>query len=715
MSEKVEKMPPVPPFVRFVAAAVPMVFDDSLSYYEALCALWKYIQNTVDVINNNATVTEDTYIYSVETRALYDELKTYVDTYFDNLDVQDEVNNKLDEMTEDGTLERLLGDVLDYKLTFADLFFPKTTSGNDPEGFCGVLKTSRNSAILFDLGRTDNYTAIKNSLDANGVEKIDAVVISHYHTDHVGSLTSFQADYDMSDTVYYLPYAPNYSGLNKYAEIIANYNGMVGAIGANTIVYPTENQSVTIGDYTLDFNNCGSVTIAYWDSTETTDYNSYSMITYVHYGNTTVAFTGDMTLETQNYLYDNHRYEEVDIVTAPHHSHNYSVNSGLALEYGATAVYAADSKGITKSVGYQDNFSQAFGLFGAKMYRNTSNDDEIHFYLYKNGYNTAAYGQPCSLYGYAGVITYKVQNSYTGNKSTGSSDHPFTSIRAAFEMCKTGGTYVIDVTDMSASGEGVYIRDIHNVTVNIPAGTYFTSLSFNQCSNIFIEPVSTAWSVDSLVEIFNCRNIRLRGFSGGVNDIRFSSDITLREITFTKATSASYVTHAVSSQVLIQDCSTDLTRTYFLTAEKSNVKFIYEASAYPNVTSIYNETTTSEAFLGNAFSNAAAATKAYGSCANTSPMIQVDGIPGSIFNGAVKTFAQAYRTNWGQSLSFTGVDAIVMVNATNVFSVSKYGGSYHVETIHGSNSNITITGNTGTNTVSVSTTSDSRIAAIVVK
>ena len=96
-NDRPRRMPNVPPFVKFVCANVPMVFDDSLSYYEAVCALWKYIQGMTDVINNNATLEED-YIEK------FNELKTFVDEYFENLDVQEEINNKLDEMAEDGTL-----------------------------------------------------------------------------------------------------------------------------------------------------------------------------------------------------------------------------------------------------------------------------------------------------------------------------------------------------------------------------------------------------------------------------------------------------------------------------------------------------------------------------------------------------------------------------------------------------------------------------------
>jgi hypothetical protein len=82
------------------------MFDDSLSYYEALCALNRFIQkNLVEVINNNATVTQE-YI------RLVDELKEYVEHYFENLDVQEEINNKLDQMAEDGTLQEIVASYL---------------------------------------------------------------------------------------------------------------------------------------------------------------------------------------------------------------------------------------------------------------------------------------------------------------------------------------------------------------------------------------------------------------------------------------------------------------------------------------------------------------------------------------------------------------------------------------------------------------------------
>lgn len=102
----VKTSPNIPPFVRFCTASVPMVFDNSMSYYECLCALTKFLQDDViNVINNNAQQLEGLL-------EGFTELKNYVDNYFDNLDVQEEINAKLDEMAEGGQLAGIIAQFL---------------------------------------------------------------------------------------------------------------------------------------------------------------------------------------------------------------------------------------------------------------------------------------------------------------------------------------------------------------------------------------------------------------------------------------------------------------------------------------------------------------------------------------------------------------------------------------------------------------------------
>ena len=81
---------------------LPSTFVESMSYYELLAWFVNYLENTViPAVNANGEAT-------AELQELFVELKTFVDTYFDNLDVQDEINHKLDEMVEDGTLDTII-------------------------------------------------------------------------------------------------------------------------------------------------------------------------------------------------------------------------------------------------------------------------------------------------------------------------------------------------------------------------------------------------------------------------------------------------------------------------------------------------------------------------------------------------------------------------------------------------------------------------------
>lgn len=92
------------PFTKFCCSigAIPSSYLVSLTYEEQLLWLCDYLQNTViPTVNNNADAV-------TELQNLYVQLKNYVDNYFTNLDVQNEINNKLDEMAGNGTLTVLL-------------------------------------------------------------------------------------------------------------------------------------------------------------------------------------------------------------------------------------------------------------------------------------------------------------------------------------------------------------------------------------------------------------------------------------------------------------------------------------------------------------------------------------------------------------------------------------------------------------------------------
>lgn len=187
----IEKSKNVPPFVRFCTANVPMVFNDSLSYYECLCALTNFIQKElVEVVNNNADLL-------AELNVKFDELKGYVDNYFDNLDVQEEINNKLDDMAESGDLATYiaqfveLGPLFTYD-TLSDLVAADNlaagctarTLGKETlnDGFGAYYKIDTTGDIALDNGL---YATLVDDFGSNNY--YDEITIStgrDYNTDY---------------------------------------------------------------------------------------------------------------------------------------------------------------------------------------------------------------------------------------------------------------------------------------------------------------------------------------------------------------------------------------------------------------------------------------------------------------------------------------------------------------------------------------------------
>lgn len=88
------------PFIFWCQKVLPLVYDDSLSYYETLCKLVTYVNGLRgDVIQLGKDVTA--------LNNLYNELAKLLDEYF-NKGVQDSVNKKLDEMASDGYFDDIL-------------------------------------------------------------------------------------------------------------------------------------------------------------------------------------------------------------------------------------------------------------------------------------------------------------------------------------------------------------------------------------------------------------------------------------------------------------------------------------------------------------------------------------------------------------------------------------------------------------------------------
>ena len=186
-----KKIEGLKPFTRFLMTIgeLPSSYLVSMTYEEQLLWFCNYLQNVViPTINNNGEAVE-------ELQAKFIELKDYVDNYFENLDVQDEIDHKLDEMAESGELAEIISQFLgvDFLYTFdtaADLASATTIQDgsnayimgketyNDGKGAFYKIRELQNTDVpdgdnIITLTETDNLVA----------EKLPNYYINEIHTE----------------------------------------------------------------------------------------------------------------------------------------------------------------------------------------------------------------------------------------------------------------------------------------------------------------------------------------------------------------------------------------------------------------------------------------------------------------------------------------------------------------------------------------------------
>lgn len=112
-------------------SSIPTVFGDELSYYERLCRIEQVVNDCINNIefmletynkfSEDITKQQNDYEAEMTTKynqlmAVWKQLQDWINHYFENLDVQEEINNKLDEMYENGELDSLFNSMFNNPL-----------------------------------------------------------------------------------------------------------------------------------------------------------------------------------------------------------------------------------------------------------------------------------------------------------------------------------------------------------------------------------------------------------------------------------------------------------------------------------------------------------------------------------------------------------------------------------------------------------------------
>ena len=142
---------------------------DALTNYQLLCKVVEYLNN---VIAESNEVTEQVLsLYNA-----YVELQTYVNNYFDSLDVQEAIDEKIDELVEDGTISNI---IRQYLKTF-DLYISNYPKENNEEDDTGRLQRAVNDAISKKNANLviDEVLHISDTIDIDIIDGYEQLTIS---------------------------------------------------------------------------------------------------------------------------------------------------------------------------------------------------------------------------------------------------------------------------------------------------------------------------------------------------------------------------------------------------------------------------------------------------------------------------------------------------------------------------------------------------------
>ena len=227
----------ISPFISCVVQNFPFIEEsiDGLTQYELLC---KIVEKLNAVITQTNTQTEN--IEKLE--EAFTTLKNYVDNYFNNLDIQTEIDNKLNEMATSGELEAIIASYLNTQAVrgFSTLNDLKNATGLISGAICQTSGKNTYKDGLGSLYRIRNITN-KDTIDNDNLVAItsDVSLVAEKITNNIsnakttGTTNTYSCDY-----------------VNKITEknILSAYNASVGeevsAFGTTTIALDTVISSI---------------------------------------------------------------------------------------------------------------------------------------------------------------------------------------------------------------------------------------------------------------------------------------------------------------------------------------------------------------------------------------------------------------------------------------------------------------------------------------
>lgn len=173
------------------------------------------------------------------------------------------------------------------------------------QGDCSLVEC-QGKYMLIDAGENGHETEVINYLRSLGIKKLDYIIATHQHSDHIGGLPEVIEEFGMDNII--MPrltekQTPTNSTYKEFLKAVQNSGAKVIASKVGS--------SYTLGDATFEI--FGPVT------NDAEDINNMSVVVKVSYGENSFLFTGDAETEEEKEVLDTGADLDCDVLHAGHH------------------------------------------------------------------------------------------------------------------------------------------------------------------------------------------------------------------------------------------------------------------------------------------------------------------------------------------------------------------------------------------------------------
>jgi len=482
---------------------------------------------------------------------------------------------------------------VDDLLSDSIILFSKTSNNIDVEteaSGLSVLLVSDDNYILYDCGATHSQEFVLDMLVQNlGENKLDGLIISHYHDDHIGNFANILSEFCDENTKFYLPVMPGNASASWFNNIFSNYNSIVSQLQllGYEYIFPINGDIIENGKQKIEFINCGEDYTQFYDS-NTSDYNDYSICVYIESFEKTFFLTGDASYNAQEHMLNNGLLKKCDGFLIPHHGANPTDSSSALLEIGADIGVVSNSINVYNNSAVSRFSNGVAELYltsvGADVY--TCGGNENIKYSFRDGVirndvtnivNNGRYSTPPN----DNVAMCLFVDSTFDGESTGSTVSPYKTFLAALnhaERCqaKTKILFLFDYTENNNIKYNIpdfTIIDANGHNVEFSAGSIRAGRAVEINGIKFTHQLGIS-DTDNL----NMNNCSFESSSSSFGLSITSSNVKLKNCDFKNNQCAIYESHL--SHAVIEDCIFDNCDYLFRVIVGSILNLIVSSDSY---------------------------------------------------------------------------------------------------------------------------------------